>query len=171
MLWFRRRSAGWGESVITAGYGSGFAVDGTNSLYTTNFGGTSSATPIVAGACAAIQGAHRYRSGGIQVIGPAEMRGILQATASAQTGPNQNIGPLPRLDTAMPLAFADRRIWVDFAYTGEIEAGTPAHPVKTLPLAITASPDHGSIIIKGSTTAWTGTITKPCTLGSATIGE
>lgn len=169
---------GWGESVVTTGYGNLFSADGTNFLYTTNFNGTSSATPIVAGACAAVQGAYRSAHGGGLVIGALEMRALLQATGSPQTGANassQNIGPLPNLAAAIPLALVDRRIWVDFAYTGNVEAGTPLNPVKTLPLAITAVSTNGAIIIKGGSTPWTGTITKPLSvhayLGSVTIGQ
>ena len=88
---------GWGESVVTTGYGDLYSADGTNFLYTSTFNGTSSATPIVAGACAAVQGAYRSQHGGGQVIGALEMRALLQATGSAQTGASassQNIGPL-----------------------------------------------------------------------------
>ena len=166
---------GWGESVVTTGYGTLWFADGTNALYTSIFNGTSSATPIVAGACAAVQGAYRSAHGGGQVIGAIEMRALLQATGSPQTGANENIGPLPNLAFAIPLALVNRRIWVDFAYTGEIEAGTPAHPVKTLPLAITAVSANGAIIIKGGSTPWRGTITKPLSLhaylGEVTIGQ
>jgi hypothetical protein len=144
-------------------------------LYTSTFNGTSSATPIVAAACAAVQGAYRSRHGGGQVLEPAELRALLQTTGSPQTGANQNIGPLPNLAFAIPLALVDRRIWVDFAYTGDIEAGTPVHPVKTLPLAVTAVSTNGAIIIKGGSTPWTGRIEKPLTLhaylGSVTIGQ
>ena len=168
---------GWGESVVTTGYGNLYAADGTNFLYTAGFNGTSSATPIVAAAAAAVQGTYRSAHGGGQVIGALEMRALLQAAGSAQTGANassENIGPLPNLAAAIPLALAER-IWVDFAYTGSPEAGTPAHPVKTLPLAITAVPTNGAIIIKGGSTPWTGTINKSLSLhaylGGVTIGQ
>ena len=165
---------GWGEGVVTTGYGDLDSADGTNALYTAVFNGTSSATPIVAGAIAALQGIIRARSGGVQTIGPLEMRAIFQATGSLQTGSSQNIGPLPNLAAAIPLALANRRIWVDFAFTGSPEGGTVSFPAKTLPLALTAIPDHGAIIMKGGNTPWTGVITKPLTLhaylGSVTIG-
>jgi hypothetical protein len=167
---------GWGESVVTSGYGDLWAADGTNRLYT-KFSGTSSATPIVAGACAALQGIYRAQHGGIQTLGPGEMRAILQSTGVFQTGnaATNNIGPLPNLPGAISLAQAVSRIWVDFAYTGSVEAGTPERPVKTLPFAITAVLTNGSVIMKGGLTPWTGTITKPLTLrayvGSATIGQ
>ena len=49
---------GWGESVATLGYGDLVPIAGIdrNQWYTTEFGGTSSAAPIVAGAAAALQG-------------------------------------------------------------------------------------------------------------------
>lgn len=164
---------GWGEMVVTTGYGDLDSADGTNALYAGAFSGTSSATPIVAGAIAALQGAHRARFGGA-VIGPLEMRALFQATGFAQTGIREHIGPLPNLEDAIPLAFASR-VWVDFAFTGNPEGGTIRFPVKTLPLAFSAVPAFGAVVMKGGTTPWTGTISKPMTLnsylGGATIGR
>ena len=50
---------GWGTSVATLGYGDLRPIDGLaddRQYYTTDFGGTSSATPIVAGVAAILQG-------------------------------------------------------------------------------------------------------------------
>ncbi|MCH2136236.1 MAG: S8 family serine peptidase [Phycisphaerales bacterium] len=50
---------GWGENVATLGYGDLLPVDGLvddRQFYTTSFSGTSSATPIVAGVAAMLQG-------------------------------------------------------------------------------------------------------------------
>ncbi len=164
----------WGESVVTTGYGDRYGTDGVDAFYTRVFNGTSSASAIIGGVVAAVQGAHRARFGENISIGPAEMRAILQATGTPQTGVRENIGPLPDLAEAIPLALA-RRIWVDFAYTGTPEGGTVRFPAKTLPLAIQAVPTGGAIVIKGGSTPWTGTITKPLTLhgyrGAVTIGQ
>ena len=48
---------GCGESVATAGYGALFDPGDVRQRYTDHFSGTSSASPIVAGAVAAVQGA------------------------------------------------------------------------------------------------------------------
>lgn len=87
----------WGESGVTTGYGDRHSTDGIDALYTRIFNCTSSATAIVGGVVAAIQGAHRARFGGNISIGPAEMRGILQATGMPQTGVREHIGPHPNL--------------------------------------------------------------------------
>lgn len=74
---------GWGEGVVTTGYGDLFAADGMNSWYTSTFNGTSSATPTVAGACAALQSHHKITNFGA-VLTPFEMREILRTTGSPQ---------------------------------------------------------------------------------------
>ncbi|AXM95092.1 hypothetical protein DVB73_04365 [Pseudomonas plecoglossicida] len=45
----------WGDSVATLGYGALQGKDGHDRDYTNNYGGTSSATPMVTGALALIQ--------------------------------------------------------------------------------------------------------------------
>jgi len=55
---------GWGSGVATTGYGDLFAPGGDPTrAYTENFSGTSSASPIVAGAVASIQGIAKDRFG------------------------------------------------------------------------------------------------------------
>ncbi len=88
---------GWGENVVTTGYNDLYSAEGTNLWYTSTFSGTSSASPIVAGACATLQSAHL--SGAGSFLTPAQVKAHLQATGSAQqagTYPtSQNIGPRP----------------------------------------------------------------------------
>jgi hypothetical protein len=74
---------GWGEQVVTTGYGGLYSADGANSFYTSTFNGTSSATPIVAGACAVLQSHHKVTNVGA-VLTPYEMREILRATGTPQ---------------------------------------------------------------------------------------
>jgi subtilisin family serine protease len=93
---------GWGRSVVTTGYGDLFGEPNEEQLFTARFSGTSSATPIVAGALACLQGALK-RSGGLLV--PESARAILRATGSPQqdglAGPaTQRIGPRPDLAEA-----------------------------------------------------------------------
>ncbi len=58
-------SYGWGENVRTTGYGDLFNGGGdTNQYYTSFFSGTSSASPIVVGAAASLQGYVRAKIGG-----------------------------------------------------------------------------------------------------------
>jgi hypothetical protein len=74
---------GWGENVVTTGYGGLHSEDGANSFYTETFNGTSSASPIVAGACAVLQSHHKITTFGAVLTG-FELREILRATGSPQ---------------------------------------------------------------------------------------
>jgi hypothetical protein len=87
---------GWGECVTTTGYGDLFSGD-ANSLYTSSFNGSSSASPIVAGAAAALSSALEANTA--KAAKPADVRRILETTGTPQVG-NDNIGPLPDLVAA-----------------------------------------------------------------------
>lgn len=91
---------GWGQCVTTTGYGDLFSGD-VNSLYTSTFNGTSSASPIVAGAAAALSSALETKGG--RPAKPADVRRILEATGTPQAGTG-NIGPLPDLVAAFARA-------------------------------------------------------------------
>lgn len=95
---------GWGDGVVTAGghtedhyYDLHYDEDPAR-CYTQSFGGTSSASPIVAGVVACLTSA--ARAARRPLPGPAEMRQLLVATGTAQTG-GGHIGPLPDLRRAL----------------------------------------------------------------------
>jgi len=92
---------GWGESVATAGYGAQFDPGDVRQRYTANFSGTSSASPIVVGTVAAVQGALLAR--GIDPLAPSEIRELLVSTGTAQPEPDAQtpIGPLPNIAAAL----------------------------------------------------------------------
>jgi hypothetical protein len=96
---------GWGSSVETAGYGNGYrnpdALADSNFWYTNTFSGTSSASPIVTGAAANLQGISLNRSG--TPLTPFELRQLLVATGSPQLGATEHIGPRPDLKAAYSL--------------------------------------------------------------------
>ncbi|MDP7111372.1 MAG: S8 family serine peptidase, partial [Myxococcota bacterium] len=74
---------GWGEAVRTLGYGDGGMLGGPvdkHQYYTAEFAGTSSATPIVAGACVAIQGIALAQTG--TTLMPDELRELLAVTGT-----------------------------------------------------------------------------------------
>lgn len=93
---------GWGSGVTTTGYGD---VHGTNAAnknewYTHTFNGTSSASPIVTGVVASLQGVQR--AAGRPLVTPSRMRQLLRSTGSAQqagaSAPvTQRIGNRPNL--------------------------------------------------------------------------
>ncbi|MBL8860207.1 MAG: S8 family serine peptidase [Planctomycetes bacterium] len=94
---------GWGEQVATTGFGAVYSAEGTNQYYTATFSGTSSATPLVAGACVAVQAVHKARTG--TVLTPIQLRDLLRATGAAQTNgtfpSSQQIGPRPDITAAI----------------------------------------------------------------------
>lgn len=112
---------GWGMSVGTTGYGGASgAVDpalranGTDpdQWYTRSFSGTSSASPIVVGAAALIQGIRR--AGNLDPLLPVAMRSLLATTGTPQAaGTTPNIGPLPNLRAAIASFHGDAARFVD----------------------------------------------------------
>ncbi len=88
---------GWGERIYTTGYGSAFNAEGVNRRYTTNFGGTSGAGPIVTSAAAALSSIYEAVEG--FAIDPFVLRDALRNSgASQQSGirpASQRIGNLP----------------------------------------------------------------------------
>ncbi len=164
---------GWGAGVVTTGYGDRYSAEGTNFFYTATFNGTSSATPVVGGVCAALQGAYKAAYGG-RVLSPASLRHVLRAAGSPQqdgTHPaTENIGPRPNLAAALPLALAT---WVDFRYAG-LEEGTLLRPFDTLGEGFAFVPSAGTINIRAGHTNWVGTISQNVTLrawgGLVTLG-
>jgi subtilase family protein len=82
---------GWGEHVMTTGLSGSKADDikvngdDQNQFYTRGFNGTSSATPIVAGAVLSLQGT--LKAGKRDLLTPAEMRKILAETGTPQDTP------------------------------------------------------------------------------------
>jgi Subtilase family len=95
---------GWGREVTTTGYGGLQGGADETVWYTDTFSGTSSASPIVVGALASIQGILAAR--GMPRLTPAQAIGVLRATGSLQTdGPGmpatQRIGNRPDIRAAI----------------------------------------------------------------------
>jgi len=96
---------GWGRAVTTCGYGDLQYGPNENQWYTDEFAGTSSASPIVVGAIACLQGVTRAR--GLAPFGPADIRRLLRATGSPQQDAQgrpatQRIGNRPDLRQLIP---------------------------------------------------------------------
>jgi len=93
---------GWGQDVASTGYGDLFGgTDQANAsvAYTSQFSGTSSASPIVTGTLACLQGIARARG---MLLDPAHARDHLRRTgtpqvASGTAGLDQRIGNRPDL--------------------------------------------------------------------------
>ena len=92
---------GWGENVFTTGYGYYYNAEGVNYYYTSTFNGTSSASPIVAGALACAEGYYLANVSSTPPT-PAYMRTHLATYGTAQVfGTTGNIGPRPDLSSAI----------------------------------------------------------------------
>ncbi len=103
-LWFSNYGSrldvyGWGENVDTT---SANPSQNTTNLYTSTFSGTSSASPIIAGAATSIQGIAKEHRGSSYT--PAELRNILSNpnTGTKSQDPwNDRIGVLPDLKSIL----------------------------------------------------------------------
>jgi hypothetical protein len=121
----------WGENVDTTSSNS----TGSTTLYTSTFGGTSSASPIIAGAALAVQGILEA-SGGYR-LSPVQMRDVLSATATgtaSATPATDLIGVMPDLraviTTTLNVGFSDVYLRDHPGDTGDPHVG-----------AISTSPD------------------------------
>ena len=99
---------GWGECVITTGYGTLYNPS-KNAQYTNTFSGTSSATPIVAGAAALFSSVYSKTHSGA-TPDPRSVRNVLKFTGTPQNTSTiaGQIGPLPNLDSALLAADGQR---------------------------------------------------------------
>jgi len=86
----------WGDSIVSAGYAD--LAGAGNTSYTSTFGGTSGASPIITGSALLLQGLYAASTG--TLLSPQQMRVILSnpATGTAQGGGVAgNIGVMPNL--------------------------------------------------------------------------
>jgi subtilisin family serine protease len=90
---------GWGNGVAAAGlYGNTLFNGGINQRYGDGFGGTSSASPIVAGAVAALQGFSKNAKG--KTLSVQAIKNILTSTG-VQEPSGVQVGVRPNLKTAI----------------------------------------------------------------------
>jgi hypothetical protein len=95
---------GWGREVTTAGYGWLQGGNDERLWYTDQFSGTSSASPVVVGAIACMQGNRKAK--GFALFTPPQVRNKLRTTGSPQVDApgrpaTQRIGNRPNLKTLM----------------------------------------------------------------------
>lgn len=92
---------GWGQNVFTSGFtGSYITIGGDLNQAYTNFAGTSSATPIVAGCVIVLQSYYHSLTG--NYLSPFEMRNLLINTGIPQGNPvTGHVGPLPNMQAAL----------------------------------------------------------------------
>lgn len=141
---------GWGRSVVTTGYGDLYGTS-EEQFYSADFKGTSSASPIVAGAIASLQGQAVALFGAPLTAGLAEE--ILGMTGSPWSG-NHQIGERPDLAAArsrLLLGYGDLSIEVRDGLTLDplpeihiqvLETGRLAHTTGdgTMAMQLSATP-------------------------------
>jgi hypothetical protein len=118
---------GWGREVTSTGYGDLQNSANADLRYTDTFSGTSSASPIVVGALACVQGALRAR--GRIPLSPARARDLLRLTGSAQQDApgrpaTQRIGNRPNLRQLIASATQTLGAWVGVQFSGTVAANS-----------------------------------------------
>ena len=113
--------SGWGLNVVTAAYGDLQGGEETE-WYTAQFSGTSSASPIVTGAVASLQGMAEASLG--RTLDANLARELLRGTGTPTSGVQQ-IGPRPDLPAAHALLLAGGAGWL----TGTVAASGPGLPL------------------------------------------
>lgn len=115
---------GWGREVTSTGYGDLQGGASQDLWYTDMFSGTSSASPIVVGALACVQGT--LRAAGRIPLSPGRARQLLRAGGSPQQDApgrpsTQRIGSRPDLRQLIPMAL-EQRSWFGVQFRGRLEA-------------------------------------------------
>lgn len=115
---------GWGREVTSTGYGDLQGGTARDIWYTDQFSGTSSASPIVVGALACVQGV--LRAHGRIVLSPGRARQMLRSSGSPQQDApgrprTQRIGHRPNLRQLIPAALAQGS-WFGVQFRGRMEA-------------------------------------------------
>jgi hypothetical protein len=115
---------GWGREVTSTGYGDLQGGSNQDLWYTNQFSGTSSASPVVVGSLAAVQGVLRAR--GHRRLTPEGARRLVRSCGSPQTDAtgqpaSQRIGNRPDLRQLIPFAARFQSRSADFDGDGRAE--------------------------------------------------
>ncbi|GAB4326579.1 MAG: hypothetical protein Kow0074_21280 [Candidatus Zixiibacteriota bacterium] len=137
---------GYGVSVYTTGYGGLYNGGSEDSWYTATFSGTSSASPIVTGAVAALSGVFKNMLG--SVLDADSALALLVPTGSPQQNPSssRHIGPRPDLAAAIAPLFDP----IDSVWYGDIEM--EANTQMAIPITLSNSHPVGEIYLPFKTT-------------------
>ncbi len=131
----RFTSQGWGEDVVTTGYGTLYSAGGVNYYYAIGFSGTSSASPIVAGAAVDCVGYWVANGNPANTLTPLMLRTALLNTGTPQLFPPAGIiGSRPNLMSA-------------FAYLYSVSIGTTVEPSGTIAMSVFPNPAYEQVTI------------------------
>jgi len=97
--WGTRMDAhAWGSSIVSTGYGDLYTRGTPQTEYTSTFGGTSGASPMLTGSALCLQGIAAANLG--VRLDPIALRAILHDTGVPHLDPMKEIGPRPNLAAA-----------------------------------------------------------------------
>ncbi|MDY7107082.1 MAG: carboxypeptidase regulatory-like domain-containing protein, partial [Planctomycetota bacterium] len=150
--------AGWGFDVVTTGYGD-LQGGPQNEWYTAGFSGTSSATPIVTGTVACMQGIYKAQSGGEPLDGQTIAQ-LLKETGTPTNGPEQ-IGPRPNLALAVPAMLGELTA-IEGTVT-DADGGAPLEDVEMRIVEVgtrTVTAEDGTYALPVTPGTWTVRATK-----------
>jgi len=116
---------GWGQGIVSAGYGDLFNPGDPNQTYTSGFGGTSGASAMVAALVAGIQGVSLAVDG--RTLSPLTIRSALVATGAPQSGVNV-VGPRPDARSALSALRLSNGSVFDVASLGAAAGANPNDP-------------------------------------------
>jgi hypothetical protein len=113
---------GWGREVTSSGYGDLQGGSTANQWYTDTFSGTSSASPIIVGTLACVQGV--LKAHGRIPLTPIRARDILRSTGSPQQDApgrpaTQRVGNRPNLRQIIPTVL-QKNEWIGVQFTGVV---------------------------------------------------
>jgi predicted outer membrane repeat protein len=133
---------GWGDAIVATGNGGLYAAEGKNVYYRSDFGGSSGAGPIVVGAVALLQQAHKSL---YNAPAPSSLiKHLLVSTGTPQTGA-AHLGPLPNLNAA--LNALQQVYYVDFAAVGANNGTSWANAFKELQEALLVATPGAKILV------------------------
>jgi hypothetical protein len=89
----------WGSAIVTTGYGDLYNGGSEATYYTSGFGGTSGASPMITGSSLCLEGIAQANLG--TRLTPAELRQLLHDTGVPHLDPTKGIGPRPDLAAAV----------------------------------------------------------------------
>ena len=143
---------GWGENVATSGYGDLFDYNGDpEQEYAQYFNGTSSASPIVTGSVAVIQGVRKARQ--LPLLTSTQMRTAVNVGGTAQ-GSGGHIGPLPNVQSAVAAIPVGAPVITATGTSSNVTISWPAVPgISTYELYRKTSAGGAWTLIYNNTTA------------------
>jgi serine protease len=153
----RISSCAWGENIVSTGYGDLFAGTGRNEYYTDTFGGTSGASPTVAGCAGVLNNIYRNINSGAN-ISTTTMRSWLTVGATQPGATPGNIGSMPNLfGITSPNLNPDFRAgWSNYVVPRNTTGATGSDCL--LPATLNSDPD---------TTWWNSAIENTSNFGTA----